>query len=182
MRHLRGINENYKLEESIDTLNDISDVFNTLDDDWGLKVGGYFLKKEPFPDLGYFITKKWDVSGKLVLSTNNPISGIYTTIEDSFWLVRSEGVIDVDNILEIYNQCIDLISRCERMLGLDNLSTRSTIGFIGVDRTISTNPKWRSFFFDKIEDEHLELEKFIENLISSEIKKQKVDISIQFRK
>ena len=182
MRHLRGINENYKLEESIDTLNDISDVFNALDDDWGLKVVAYFLEKESFPNLGYSRTKKWDGSGKLVLNTSDSISKIYSRVEDSFWLVRSEGVIDVDNILEIYNQCIDLISRCERMLGLDNLATRSTIGFLGVDRFISTNPRWRSFFFGKIEGEHLELEKFIENLISWGNKKQKVDISIQFRK
>lgn len=175
MKHLRGIRENIKFGENIELIDELLDLFVYLEDDWGMDVDVSFIQSNYSPNIGIKRYQKFDRSGRIVKSWSETTAGEYEfgIIVRNIWLITAKGYVDTsDKALEVFQQTISSIKQSERVTGLENLATKSTIGFFPEPSRHQTS--WKSFYFD--DDEISRLKNYLE--LSPQNKK--VNISIQF--
>lgn len=168
-RHLMSIKENSEFKNNIDILNDLEDVFSFLSDDMDFEIETYFIEisKSEFGTE----RRKYDGQGDMVLKASDPNEYLYKS-EYETWLVSGRGVVTSDKILKLCQEVNKSINFASKVLHLDNLLNKSTIGFY-----YEGSRAWKSFYFDDIEDD----EEILNDII--EIKSNaRVSISIQFAK
>ena len=172
-RHLMSIKENSEFKDNIYILNDLEDIFSFLGDDMGFEIESYFMEISESENSTE--KRKYDGQGDMVLRELGPYEYALpprSRSEYEIWLVSGRGMITSDKILKLCQEVNKSINFTSKVLHLDNLLNKSTIGFY-----YEGSRAWKSFYFGDIEYD----EEILNDII--EIKSNpRVSISIQFAK
>ncbi len=122
MRHLKLFNEGIKVKDGIDTLNEISDIFLDIEDEFGINLDFIFYHYVDGPDQRDRIGRVYDLDGNEIMSHMSSMD------EKSYFLISGvlllqESKIDIKTLIELKDSLLLNIQRVENQLGITlNLS------------------------------------------------------------